>query len=153
MTNTSIKAAIYTKRQLLSARAAYEFIIRMGFISYKAAAEVVQRGSISDLGFTRADLVNAQDIYGTPAAYQLGQGVTKTNKPSVDDPIPLHVSVQQELQIDIFYFLGQAFFISISLLLGLIMVTHLGPGIENETSPKAPSDRKGGVHVQKQDRH
>ena len=49
----------------------------MGFISYKAAAEVLQRGSITDLGFTRADLVNAQDIYGTPAAYQLGQGTQK----------------------------------------------------------------------------
>ena len=49
----------------------------MGFISYKAAAEVIQRGSITDLGFTRADLVNAQDIYGTPAAYQLGHGTQK----------------------------------------------------------------------------
>jgi hypothetical protein len=46
----------------------------MGIISYKAAAEVVQRGSISDLGFTRADHVN------TPAAYQLGQGIRTPNK-------------------------------------------------------------------------
>jgi hypothetical protein len=53
-------SARYTKRQLLAARKAYE---------------AVQRGSISNLGFTRADLVNAQDIYGTPAAYQLGLGI------------------------------------------------------------------------------
>lgn len=72
MTATNTKAAKYSKRQLQSTRVAYELIIKMCFIIYKAAAEVVQRGSIINLGFTRADLVNAQDIYGTPAAYQLG---------------------------------------------------------------------------------
>ena len=49
ITDTSLKAAKYSKRQLLGARAGYNFIIRMGFISYKAAAEVVRRGSISNL--------------------------------------------------------------------------------------------------------
>ena len=38
--------------------------------------------------------------------------------------------MQQELQVDLFYFLGQTFFLSISVILGLIMVTHLGPGTE-----------------------
>ena len=139
-TATDLKAAKYTKRQLTTARLAYDFIIRMGFISYKAAAEVVQRGSISDLGFTRADLVNAQDIYGTPAAYQLGQGISTPNKYITDDPIPIHESVAQELQVDIFFFLGQAFFISISILLGLIMVTHLGPA--SETTKDSKTDRQ-----------
>ena len=59
-----LKSAKYSKRQLVAARKAYDFIIRMGFISFKAAAEVVQRGSITNLGFTRADLANAQDIFG-----------------------------------------------------------------------------------------
>ena len=137
VTTVSHKAAKYSKRQLLSARKAYDFIIRMGFISYKAAAEVIQRGSITDLGFTRADLVNAQDIYGTPAAYQLGQGTQRSATPRDDDPIPLHESVSQELQVDLFFFLGQVFFISISVLLGLIMVTHLGPG--NDRRPPGSS--------------
>jgi hypothetical protein len=78
LTASNIKASKYRKRQLQCARAAYDFIIKMGFIGFKAAAEVVQRGSITDLGFTRADLVNAQDIYGAPAAYQLGQGTQKS---------------------------------------------------------------------------
>ena len=60
---------------------------------------------MTELGFTRADLVNAQDIYGTPAAYQLGQSTQKSAQPSEDDPIPTHESVEQELQIDIFYLL------------------------------------------------
>ena len=124
----SLKSAKYSKRQLVAARKAYDFIIRMGFISYKAAAEIVRRGSINNLGFTRADLVNAQDIYGPPAAYQLAQGTQKATSPQEDDPIPLHESVEQELQVDLFFFLGQVFFISISVLLGLIMVSHLGPG-------------------------
>ena len=142
MTQSNLKAQKYSKRQLQCARAAYNFIIKMEFISYKAAAEVVQRGSISNLGFTRSDLVNAQDIYGTPAAYQLGQGTQRAAQPSVDDPIPLHESVAQELQIDLFYFLGNTFFLSISVLLGLIMITHLGPGI-NRNKDKPLSDRQG----------
>jgi hypothetical protein len=68
------KAAKYFQRHLTAARKAYDFIIRIGFISYKAAAEILQRGSITQLGFSRTDLVNAQDIYGSPAAYQLGHG-------------------------------------------------------------------------------
>jgi Reverse transcriptase (RNA-dependent DNA polymerase) len=142
MTASNIKASRYSKRQLQQARAAYDFIIKMGFISYKAAAEVVQRGSVTNLGFTRADLVNAQDIYGTPAAYQLGQGTQKTVRPSTDDPIPLHESVEQELQVDLFYFLGNVFLLSISVLLGLIMITHLGPGIDR-SKDKPTSDRQG----------
>jgi hypothetical protein len=133
------KAARYSKRQLLAARKAYDFIIRMGFISYKAAAEVIQRGSITQLGFTRADLVNAQDIYGSPAAYQLGHGTQKSKSPHDDDRVPLHESVEQELQVDLFYFLGQVFLLSISVLLGLIMVTHLGPGAERLSQDR--SDR------------
>ena len=134
-------AAKYSKRQLLTARKAYDFIIRMGFISYKAAAEVVQRGSMNDLGFTRADLVNAQDIYGSPAAYQLGHGTQRSKAAYNDDTIPLHESVEQELQVDLFFFLGQVFLLSISVLLGLIMVTHLGPGAERKTLES--SDRHG----------
>ena len=42
----SLKSAKYSKRQLIAARKAYEFIIRMGFISFKTAAKIVQRGSI-----------------------------------------------------------------------------------------------------------
>ena len=143
ITATDQKAAKYTKRQLTTARLAYDFIIRTGFISYKAAAEVVQRGSISDLGFTRADLVNAQDIHGTPAAYQLGQGISTPNKHYTDDPIPMHESVAQELQVDIFFFLGQAFFVSISVLLGLIMVTHLGPASDSIKDSKVATQTIG----------
>jgi Zinc knuckle len=124
----------YSARQLSSAKQAYEFIQRMGFVSYKGAAEIIQRGSMKDIDFTRADLVNAQNIYGTPAAYQLGQGTQRTTKCREDDQIPLHESVSQELQVDIFYFLGQVFFLSISVLLGLVMVTHLGPGQDRSAS-------------------
>ena len=137
-TNVHHNAAKYSKRQLIAARKAYDFISRMGFISYKAAAEVIERGSISNLGFTRADLVNSQDIYGSPAAYQLGHGTNKAASPREDDPIPLHESVEQELQVDLFFFLGQVFLLSISVLLGLIMVTHLGPGID-----RTVTDRQG----------
>ena len=111
--------AKYSARQLASARHAYEFITRMGYVSYKGAAEMVQRGCIKDIDFTRADLVNAQNIYGTPAANQLGQGTQRTTKSREDDPIPVHESVAQELQVDLFFFLGNVFFLSISVLFRL----------------------------------
>jgi hypothetical protein len=116
----------------------------MGYISYKAAAEVVQRGSIKDLGFTRADLVAAQVIYGTPAPYLLGQGTQQTNRAQPDDVIPVHESVDQDLQVDLFFFLGNVFFLSISVLLGLIMVTHLGPGNDRNSigERKSHGDRQ-----------
>ena len=128
------RSSNYTAKQLASAREAYEFITRMGFVSYKSAAEIIQRGSMKDINFNRSDLVNAQIIYGTPAAYQLGQGTQKNEKCRQDDQIPLHESVSQELQVDIFFFLGQVFFLSISVLLGLVMVTHLGPGQDKTTT-------------------
>ena len=135
------RSAKYSIKQLNAARDAYQFMQRMGYISYKAAAEIVQRGSMKEIGFTRSDLVNAQDIYGTPAAYQLGQGTQRATKCRDDDVIPIHQSVKQDLQVDLFYFLGQAFFLSISVLLGLIMVTHLGPGNESTLSGDKSSER------------
>ena len=110
---------------------------RMGYISYKAAAEIVQRGSMKEIGFTRSDFVNAQDIYGTPAANQLGQGTQHATKCRDNDMIPIHQSVKQDLQVDLFYFLGQAFLLSISVLLGLIMVSHLGPGNDATSGDKS----------------
>ena len=46
VTSVSYKALKYRKRQLENAWKAYGFIHRMGFLSYKTAAEVVQCGSI-----------------------------------------------------------------------------------------------------------
>lgn len=44
--SVSSKAAEYTKKQLTGAHDAYEFMERMGYVSYKAAAEIIQRGSM-----------------------------------------------------------------------------------------------------------
>lgn len=87
--NVGSKAVQHSTRQLTSARNAYEFMQRTGYISYKAAAEIIQRGSMKNITFSRADLVVAQDIYGTPAAYQLGQGTQSSSKSRESDKIPL----------------------------------------------------------------
>ena len=44
------------------------------------------------------------------------------------DKISVHESVDEELQADLFVFLGQVFLPCISVMLGLIMITHLGAG-------------------------
>jgi hypothetical protein len=120
----------FSKRQVTQAREAYDFIHRLGFVSYKAASEVVQRSSLSVLGFTREDLVTAQYIYGAPAAYQLGHGTTATAVTNTQPLIPTDRAQPQVLEVDLFFFFSQFFFISISVQMGLIMVTHLGPGID-----------------------
>ena len=89
---------------------------------------------MKDSPFNRSDLVIAQDLFGTPAAYQLGQGVHHATKTSDDNQIPIQKSMTQELQVDLFYFLGQTFFLSISVILNLTMVTHLGPGTNKSTT-------------------
>ena len=124
---TTERASRYSEKQIKGAQKAYEFLQRMGFISYKAAAEVIRRSSLADIGFTRADLVTCQDIYGNSAAYHMGHGTQSAAKPGEDDPIPIHESIDQELQIDMFFIFGQVFFLSISVVMGLIMITHLGP--------------------------
>jgi hypothetical protein len=48
-TTIQLKAAKYFKRQLITARKAYDFIIRMGYISYKAAAEVFSAVALHNL--------------------------------------------------------------------------------------------------------
>ena len=127
----------YNSKEIRGARREYEFMERLGFVLYKAAAEVVRRSSIADLKFTRADLVVCQDIYGRSAAYQLGHGTQRSIAPGEDDPIPRHESVDQEIQIDTFFLFGQVFFSSILVLMGIIMTTHLGPFHSHNTKSKA----------------
>ena len=134
---SSTSFSTYTKREITQAKLAYDFVLRLGFVSYKSAAEMIQRGSMADMGFTRADLVNAQLIYGTPAAYTMGHGTFKNIKTSAQELIPTDRSRPQQLQVDLFFIFGQAFLISISVLLGLIIVSHLGPGIDR-TDHKGP---------------
>lgn len=121
VTQVTERLARYNKKQIDGARKAYDFIERLGFISYKAATEVLRRSSIGQLGFSRADLVNCQDFYGRTAAYLMGHGTQKSTVPGEDDPIPTHESVDQELQINCFFMFGQIFFISISVLEHLIV--------------------------------
>ena len=61
------------------------------------------------LDFTRADLVVAQDVFGIPAPYIMGEGTQRNRKCQENDLIPLHESTSEELQLDLFYFLGQVF--------------------------------------------
>ena len=127
LTSIAQRSSRFSKAQIQGARRAYDFLERVAFVSYKGAEQIVQRGSISGIGFNRTDLVNCQEIYGRPAAYIRGHGTNKVVTPGTDDPIPQHESVQQELQADVFYIFGQAFLLTVSVIMGLLMITHLGP--------------------------
>ena len=116
----------YNNNELRRAKLAYDFILRIGDVSYKSAAEMVQRGSMAEIGFTRADLINAQEIYGTPSAYVLGHGTNSTPVMNTQQVVPTEQSRPQALHVDLYFLFGQVFFLSISFLMGLIIVTHLG---------------------------
>ena len=87
--------------------------------------------------------MNCQEIYGRPSAYIRGHGTQKTVTPGADDPIPRHESVNQELQADVFYIFGQAFLLTVSVIMGLLMITHLGP--VNTPSQPLPTKTKDQV--------
>ena len=57
----------------------------------------------------------------------MGHGTQSSITPGEDDLLPIHESVDQELQIDLSFIFGQVCFLSIPDLMGLIMITHLGP--------------------------
>ena len=79
-------------------------------------------------------------MYGTPATYQLGHDTTATAVTHTQPLIPTDRAQPQDFEVDLFFIFDQAFLISISVQMGLIMVTHLGPGIDRIT-PDAPSSR------------
>ena len=135
---TSVSVGNFSQKEIIKARLAYNFILRLGFVSYKSAAEMIQRGSMAEIGFTRADLVNAQIIYGTPPAYIMGHGTNK-NVRSTEQFVPTEQARPQHLQVDLFYIFGQVFFLSISVLMGLIIVLHLGPGIDRSETRRVPA--------------
>jgi Reverse transcriptase (RNA-dependent DNA polymerase) len=151
LSSVASRSLRYNTKQLRGAQRAYDFLHRMGYISYKAAAEVLRRSSLSRLGFTRQDLVTCQDVYGQPAEYIQGHGTQRSINPGDDDMIPVHESVEQDLHIDLFFMFGQVFFLSISVLMGLIMVTHLGSS--QSTTAEQKSKSKAGAalleHIQK----
>lgn len=136
---STVSHSSYTKREIAQAKLAYDFILRMGFISYKSAAEMIQRASMAEMGFTRADLINAQLIYGTPPAYTMGHGTTKNVRTSTQELVPTDRARPQQLQVDLFYIFGQVFLLSISVIMGLIIVSHLGPGIDRSESRGPPA--------------
>ena len=91
------------------------------------------------MGFTRADLVNAQLLYGTPSAYILGHGTNRNIQTTSQQLIPTEQAKPQHLQIDFFYIFGQVFFLSVSVVMGLIIVSHLGPGINRTEQRGIPA--------------
>lgn len=143
LTSIAQRSSRFTKTQIQGARRAYEFLERVAFVSYKGEEQIIQRGSISGIGINRTDLVNSQEIYGRPSAYIRGHGTHKTVTPGADDPIPRHESVNQELQADVFYIFGQAFLLTVSVIMGLLMITHLGP--INTSSQPLPTKTKDQV--------
>ena len=82
MTASNIKASNYSKRQLHSARAAYDFIIKMGFINYKAAAEVVQRVVVS-LTLGSQELIWSMHKKYTARLLQTNSDVEHTERRSI----------------------------------------------------------------------
>ena len=91
---------------------------------------MIQRQSMAEIGFARADLINAQEIFGTPPAHVLGHGTNRTLRTDTQHIVPTEQSRPQALHVDLFFLFGQVFLLSISVLMELIKVTHLGPGMD-----------------------
>ena len=77
--------------------------------------------------------------------------------PGEDDRTPHNESVTQELQADLFYIFGQVFMLTVSVLMGLIMITHLGPTQSPNTRSQSKTEDKVGTclldHIDKYTAH
>ena len=126
MTTTVVdKESMYTQRELKGARAAKELSAQLGYPSVKDLLEVINTGSIINLHVTARDVERAHKIYGPDLAAIKGKTTSKKKARANVDVIVKHVRAEQVLHADIMFVNGEPFLVSISMPLGLLMVTDL----------------------------
>ena len=127
--------ALYTPREVKAAKGVREFMIVRGLTSDSEMIRMIKSGGILNCPYTIYDVHRARKIYGPDIATLKGK--QKRSKPfapkRIEEPWrPLRMA--QTLCIDLFQICGLWFFLSLSLPLGLLMITYL------------PTDKKlGGV--------
>ena len=117
---------LFSPRQVKAARAAQELMRRMGFMSSKDEAAMLNAGSILNCPVTAADVYRATRIDGPDVASLKGKTTSKPSKIVKIEYLPRPVPATQTLHVDIMFVEGEPYLISVSTPLLLTMVNHLG---------------------------
>lgn len=119
-----------TKKQIVSARRAREFLVRAGHPSIFEAKRLVENGYVRGLEFEAEDLETCKAVYGKSVAYVKGRmKKKKAGKIKESEKFDKCDVVSQELYSDIFYLKsGKPYLISVAKPLNLVLTTRLGKG-------------------------
>jgi len=126
--------ARYTKREVARARLARIYSKRLGYPSDKYFGEMLKRGVLTECPITLHDIERARLIYGKDIAELKGK--SKRVKPLQVriERLPRSLHAEQQLHVDILFIDGEAFLMSVSKPLGLVMVHRLGDEADLKTN-------------------
>ena len=126
ITTVQDNEALYTPREVRAARDVREFMIVRGLTSNAEMIRMINSGGILNCPFTVHDVHRANKIYGPDIASLKGkQKKTKPFAPKAIENPWRPIRMAQTLCIDLFQICGLWFLISLTLPLGMLMVTFL----------------------------
>jgi hypothetical protein len=100
---------LFTKREVVGAKSAREFLRRLCFPAPGRVADMIRRGHA--LPVTTKDLMVADQLFGKPVSMLQGKEISKNIKLQHSNPIPKAlISSTVELQCDIFLFMVWRFY-------------------------------------------
>jgi hypothetical protein len=119
------RESLYTKKEVMRARQAQEFIKASGYASEKEAAHMVNDGNITGVPITSKDVHRAFDIYGRSAAAVRGKTTRKKiARAEVDDALK-EQRTDQVLYTDVMKVRGQAYLVSLVEPLQLVITSNV----------------------------
>jgi hypothetical protein len=117
---------LYTPRQVADAKKARELMRRLGYISSKDEALMLNTGSILNCPVSSSDVYRAARIQGMDVASLKGKTRWSPSAIVKIEEVPRPVFTRQVLHVDIMFIEGDPYLISVSTPLLLTMVNHLG---------------------------
>ena len=122
---TAERESLYTKKEVIRAKQAQDFIKASGYTSEKEAAHMVNDGNITGVPITAKDIHRAFDIYGRPAAAVRGKTTRKkVSRAEVDDALK-EQRTDQVLYTDVMKVREQAYLVSLVEPLQLVVTSNI----------------------------
>ena len=126
VTTVSENESRYTKQQVARARGVRELLKNMGYPSQEEAIKLISDGNIAKIPYTTQDIRTSYEIYGPPTEYVRGKKtMKKVSRQPVDNNLREGHYVSQTMYGDVMYVRKKAFLITVSMPLGLVLVTPI----------------------------
>jgi hypothetical protein len=120
------REGLYSKREVAEAQKARAYQQILGFPSQKDFLKMIQSGAIQGMDFTYRDALRAMDIYGPSEAELKGKTKAQQAKTITAEYVPRPLRSHINLHADLFFVEGEAYLLTVSMPLGMLMMSHLG---------------------------